>query len=159
MAGEYVVASVFYFEADGITEKFVQSVTGLGAKNNATKGVRGSSKNGKTMRQNLPGQAEFNNVTIAMNYNGDESLHKWFLACSEDGKPRQWDQNRKAISVVGYTQDKKTEVIRYNLKACFPESYTGPEFDVSKNDPATEKIEVSIEGYEIIAQQKDVKSN
>ncbi|MBN3925129.1 phage tail protein [Nostoc sp. NMS4] len=156
MAGEYLVASVFYFEADGITDKFVVSVAGLGAKNNATKGIRGSGKSGKVVHQNLPGQAEFNNVTITMNYNGDETLHNWYKACSLDGQPRQWDDNRKAVSVVGYTQDKSTEVIRYNLKNCFPESYTGPEFDVTKNDPSTEKVEVSIEGYEIIAQKNDV---
>ena len=158
MAGEYVVASVFYFEADGMTDKYVQSVAGMGAKNNATKTIRGSGKSGKTLRQNLPGQAEFNNVTITVTYNGEEDLHKWFLACSEDGKPRQWDANRKEVSVVGYSQDKSTEIIRYNFKGCFPESYTGPEFDVTNNDPATEKIEMSIEGYEVKAKKKDVKS-
>ena len=157
MSSEFLVASVFYFEADGITDKFVVSVGGLGAKNNATKGVRGSGKSGKVIRQNLPGQAEYNNVTITMNYDGDESLHNWYKACSADGQPRQWDANRKLVSVVGYTQDKSTEVIRYDMQNCFPESYTGPEFDVTKNDPATEKVEISIESYSIVQQKGNVK--
>ena len=56
MANEYIGASVFYFSAEGIEEKFVKSITGLGVKNNATTDIRGSGKSGKVIRQNTPGQ-------------------------------------------------------------------------------------------------------
>ena len=95
MANEYIGASVFYFSANEISEKFVKSVTGLGVKNNATTDIRGSGKDGKILRQNTPGQVEYNNVTITLHYNGDNSIYNWYLKCSKDGEKREWDDNRK----------------------------------------------------------------
>ena len=156
MANELLGASVFYFSAEGIEERKVKSVAGLGQKNNATTEVRGSGKNGKISRQNTPGQVEFNNVTITLNYEGDNSIYDWYLKCSRDGEKREWDGNRKAVSVVGYAQDRQTEVLRINLTNCFPVSYTAPEFDVTNNGLVTEAIEVTIEGFKIETSRKNL---
>ncbi|MEH2393633.1 MAG: phage tail protein [Nostoc sp.] len=158
MPNEYIGASVFYFNAEGIEEKFVKSVTGLGLKNNATTTVRGSGKSGKVIRQNTPGQVEHNNVTITLNYNGDNSIYDWYLKCSRDGEARQWDDNRKAVSVVGYAQDRSTEVIRLNFTNCFPVSYTAPEFDATNSDLVTEAIEIAIEGFKIERSTKSLSN-
>ncbi|MEH2118619.1 phage tail protein [Nostoc sp.] len=149
MANEYIGASVFYFNAEGIEEKFVKSISAFSDKNNTTTQIRGSGKSGKVIRQNTPGQAESDNVTITLNYNGDNSIYDWYLKCSRDGEARQWEDNRKAVSVVGYAQDRSTEVIRINFTNCFPVSYTAPEFDATNNDLVTEAIEIAIEGFQI----------
>ncbi|MBD2726628.1 phage tail protein [Nostoc sp. FACHB-892] len=156
MANEYIGASVFYFWANDINEKFVKSVTGLGVKNNATTDVRGVGYKGKILRQNTPGQVEYNNVTITLHYNGDRSIYDWYSKCSQDGQKRDWEKNRKEVSIVGYSQDKQIEVIRLDLASCFPVSYIAPEFDVTNSNLVTEVIEVAIESFEITQNQKQL---
>ncbi|MBW4616346.1 MAG: phage tail protein [Desmonostoc vinosum HA7617-LM4] len=158
MPGEFLTGAVFYLEADGITDKFVQSVDGLGSNTGGTKGVVGSGKNGKVARQNTPGQAEFDDVTITVNYDGDNTIYQWYLKCNKDGEPREWDGNRKAMSVVGYGQSKDTEIFRINMKNCYPTKYTAPKFDAKSGDIVTEQITVSIQGFEIISKSKTLKS-
>ncbi|WP_341528590.1 phage tail protein [Nostoc sp. UHCC 0302] len=88
----------------------------------------------------------------------DNSIYDWYFKCSKDGESRQWEDNRKGVSVTDYVQYRTTEVIRINFINCFPISYTAPEFDAKNNELATEQIEMTIKSFKIERTQKNLKS-
>ncbi|MHC5595436.1 MAG: phage tail protein [Nostoc sp.] len=150
MAGEYLTSCKFYFEADGITDKFIKEISGLGVENTPAQEVHGVSKGGKIMRQATPTVVKFTNITVKVIATGDIDLYTWYQKCNEDmGDPRQWAQNRKGASVVAYNQQ-NTEIARWNIKQCYPCKYTGPTLTASGGDMANETIELVHEGIKRI---------
>jgi len=145
---EFLASCLFYFEADGITEKFIKEISGLGVENTPAQEVHGSTKGGKILRQATPTVVKFTNITIKLVATADVDLYKWYKQCNEDmGKPRQWLSNRKAGSVVAYNQQLQ-EVARWNILNTYPVKYTGPTLTASGGDMATETIELVHEGIE-----------
>ena len=145
---EYLTSCKFYFEADGITDKFIKEISGLGVENTPAQEVHGSSKAGKIFRQATPTVVKFTNITVKVIATVDKDLYDWYKKCNEDmGVQRQWSQNRKTGSVVAYDQANK-EAARWNIESCYPVKYTGPTLTASGGDMATETIELVHEGVE-----------
>ncbi|MGB3637129.1 MAG: phage tail protein [Rivularia sp. (in: cyanobacteria)] len=143
---EYLTSCKFYFEADGITDKFIKEVSGLGVENTPAQEVHGSSKAGKIYRQATPTVVKFTNITLKVIATVDTDLYQWYKKCNEDmGVQRQWSQNRKTGSVVAYNQQNQ-EAARWNIEYCYPVKYTGPTLTASGGDMATETIELVHEG-------------
>jgi phage tail-like protein len=146
MAGEFLVASKFYFEADGHTDKFIKEVSGLGVESTPAQDIQGSSKGAKVMRQATPTVVKFTNITLKLVATSDLDLYKWYQDCNEDmGDSRKWANNRKTGSVVAYDQS-GAEQARWNIINCYPCKYTGPSLTASGGDMATETIELVHEG-------------
>jgi len=146
MAGEYLTACKFYFEADGITDKFIKEISGLGVESTPAQDIHGSSKSGRIMRQATPTVVKFTNITLKVIATEDTDLYKWYEECNKDmGDSRQWSQNRKTASVVAYDQ-KTAEKARWNIVNCYPCKYTGPTLNASGGDMANETIELVHEG-------------
>lgn len=146
MAGEYLTACKFYFEADGITDKFIKEISGLGVENTPAQEIHGSGKGARINRQATPTVVKFTNVTIKLIATDDVDLYDWYQKCNEDmGDPRQWAQNRKSASVVAYDQQ-GGEKARWNILNCYPCKYTGPTLTASGGDMANETIELVHEG-------------
>lgn len=145
---EYLTSCKFYFEADGITDKFIKEISGLGVENTPAQEVHGSSKAGKIFRQATPTVVKFTNITVKVIATVDKDLYDWYKKCNEDmGVQRQWSQNRKTGSVVAYDQQ-NNEAARWNIENCYPVKYTGPTLTASGGDMATETIELVHEGVE-----------
>ncbi|BAY62003.1 phage tail protein [Tolypothrix sp. FACHB-123] len=143
---ELLAACLFYFEADGVTEKSIKEISGLGVENTPAQEVHGSTKGGKIWRQATPTVTKFTNITLKVIATADVDLYQWYQKCNEDmGTPRQWNQNRKSASVVAYNQQ-LTEVARWNIVNCYPVKYTGPTLTASSGDMATETVELVHEG-------------
>ncbi|MEH2080775.1 phage tail protein [Nostoc sp.] len=150
MAGEFLTSCKFYFEADGITDKFIKEISGLGVENTPAQDVHGSSKAGKLMRQATPTVVKFTNITIQVIATDDIDLYKWYQDCNEDmGDPRKWKEKRKTGSVVAYDQQ-GSEKARWNIVNCYPCKYTGPTLSASGGDMANETIELVHEGIKRI---------
>ncbi len=150
MAGEFLSSCKFYFEADGLTDKFIKEVSGLGVENTPAQEVHGSSKGAKQQRQATPTVVKFTNITLKVIATDDIDLYKWYQDCNEDmGDPRKWAQNRKTGSVVAYDQQ-SSEKARWNIVNCYPCKYTGPTLTASGGDMATETIELVHEGIKRI---------
>jgi len=145
---EYLTSCKFYFEADGITDKFIKEISGLGVENTPAQEIHGSSKAGKIFRQATPTVVKFTNITVKVIATVDKDLYDWYKKCNEDmGVQRQWSQNRKTGSVVAYDQQ-NSEAARWNIENCYPVKYTGPTLTASGGDMATETIELVHEGVE-----------
>ncbi|MBN3897964.1 MAG: phage tail protein [Nostoc sp.] len=150
MAGEFLTSCKFYFEADGITDKFIKEISGLGVENTPAQDVHGSSKGGKLMRQATPTVVKFTNITIQVIATDDIDLYKWYQDCNEDmGDPRKWKEKRKTGSVVAYDQQ-GSEKARWNIVNCYPCKYTGPTLSAAGGDMANETIELVHEGIKRI---------
>ncbi|MFN6482876.1 MULTISPECIES: phage tail protein [unclassified Nostoc] len=150
MAGEFLTSCKFYFEADGITDKFIKEISGLGVENTPAQEVHGSSKGAKLMRQATPTVVKFTNITVKVIATDDIDLYKWYQDCNEDmGDPRKWAQNRKTGSVVAYDQQ-GSEKARWNIVNCYPCKYTGPTLTASSGDMANETVELVHEGIKRI---------
>jgi phage tail-like protein len=147
---ELLASCLFYFEADGITERYVKEVSGFGVENTPAQEVHGCGKGGRLHRQATPTVAKFPNITIKMIATVDIEVYKWYKKCNEDmGIPRQWMQNRKTASITAYNQQ-MTPLARWNIINCYPVKYTGPTLTASSGDMATETIELVHEGIERI---------
>ncbi|MEC4814789.1 MAG: phage tail protein [Scytonema sp. PMC 1069.18] len=145
---EFLASCLFYFEADGINEKFIKEVSGLGVENTPAQEVHGSTKGGKIMRQATPTVVKFTNITLKMVATADKDVYDWYKKCNEDmGTPRQWSGNRKTGSVTAYNQQLQA-LARWNIRNCYPIKYTGPTLTASSGDMATETIELVHEGIE-----------
>ncbi|MHC5756918.1 phage tail protein [Nostoc sp.] len=150
MAGEFLTSCKFYFEADGITDKFIKEISGLGVENTPAQEVHGSSKGAKLMCQATPTVVKFTNITVKVIATDDIDLYKWYQDCNEDmGDPRKWAQNRKTGSVVAYDQQ-GSEKARWNIVNCYPCKYTGPTLTASGGDMANETVELVHEGIKRI---------
>lgn len=146
MAGEYLTACKFYFEADQITDKFIKEISGLGIENTPAQEIHGSSKGGRITRQATPTVVKFTNITLKVIATVDKDLYDWYQKCNEDmGDARSWAQNRKTASVVAYDQQ-TNEQARWNILNCYPCKYTGPTLTASGGDMANETIELVHEG-------------
>ncbi|MHC5611307.1 MAG: phage tail protein [Nostoc sp.] len=144
--GEYLTACKFYFEADGLTDKFIKEVSGLGVENTPAQEIHGSSKKGIITRQATPTVVKFTNITLKLIATVDVDLYKWYQECNEDmGDVRQWAQKRKTGQIVAYDQQGSPKA-RWEIRNCYPCKYTGPTLTASGGDMANETIELVHEG-------------
>lgn len=150
MAGEFLTACKFYFEADGITEKVIKEISGLGVESTPAQEVHGSTKQGRATRQATPTIAKFTNVSIKVIATSDKDLYDWYEKCNKNmGESSQWNSNRKAGSVTAYDQAGSPQA-RWEIINCYPCKYTGPTLTASAGDMANETIELVHEGIKRI---------
>jgi phage tail-like protein len=143
---EFLTACRFYFEADGISDKVIKEISGLGVESTPAQEVHGSSKGGRATRQATPTVAKFTNVTIKVIATSDRDLYTWYEKCNKNmGDPSQWSSNRKNGSVAAYDQS-GNEQARWEIVYCYPCKYTGPTLTASGGDMANETVELVHEG-------------
>ena len=148
---EFLTASRFYFEADGITEKVIKELSGLGVESTPAQEIHGSSKGGIATRQATPTVAKFTNITVKMIATSDHDLYHWFEDCNKNmGGSSQWNSKRKNASISVYDQSGKMQA-RWEIVNCYPCKYTGPTLTASSGDMATETLELVHEGVKRVA--------
>lgn len=146
MAGEFLTACKFYFEADGITEKVIKEISGLSVEATPAQEVHGSSKGGLATRQATPTRAKFTNVTVKVIATTDRDLYQWYEDCNKNmGEGSSWRNKRRAGSVSAYDQSNQMQA-RWEIVNCYPCKYAGPTFTASSGDMANETVELVHEG-------------
>ncbi len=145
--GEFLTASRFYFEADGIQDKIIKEISGLSIESTPAQEVHGSTKKGLATRQATPTVAKFTNVTIKVIATTDRDLYSWYEECNKyGGEASQWKSKRsKAGSVSAYGQGGDLQA-RWEIQNCYPCKYTGPTLSANSGDMADETIELVHEG-------------
>ncbi len=73
---EFLTASRFYFEADGITEKVIKEISGLSVESTPAQEIHGSTKGGIATRQATPTVAKFTNITVKVIASNDIKLYE-----------------------------------------------------------------------------------
>jgi phage tail-like protein len=143
---EFLTASKFYFEAQGLEQKIIKEVSGLGVESTPAQEVHGSSKGGMSTRQATPTVAKFTNITLKLVATTDVDLYKWYESCNKNmGGKSDWSSKRKLGSVSAYNQSGQMQA-RWEIENCYPCKYTGPTLTASSGDMATETIELVHEG-------------
>lgn len=136
---EYLTASKFYFEVDGITDLLVQKVSGPEIELSVAGGDApiGCTKGGKTQTHSVIGGVKYNS-TITLTYvAGNEGTQKklwdWYVDChakAYTGGEVKARSSRKTGSLVVYDGD-GAEGMRFNFTDLFPVDITQAGGDLS----------------------------
>ncbi|MBD2343803.1 phage tail protein [Anabaena subtropica] len=146
--GELLTACKFYFQAQGIQDKFIKELSGLGVENTPAQEIHGSGNRSALVRQATPTVVKFTNITIKLVATKDIQLYTWYKQCNEDmGDARQWRDNRKEGNIYAYDQQNQIAA-HWAIKYCYPVKYTGPTLTASSGEMATETLELVHEGIE-----------
>jgi phage tail-like protein len=137
--GDPVASYNFQLEIGGIVKAGFSEVTGLNAEANVIEYREGTDA---LMPRKLPGLSKFGNVTLKRGVTQDADLFNWHKTVM-DGDIRR----NESISIV-LLDEKRQEVVRWNLRNAWPAKYTGPDMKANANEIAIEAIEIAHEGVE-----------
>jgi phage tail-like protein len=129
----------FILEIDGIVKAGFSEVTGLNAEANVIEYREGTDAN---VPRKLPGLSKFGNITLKRGISQDKDLFNWHKTVM-DGDIRR----DESMSVV-LLDEKRQEVVRWNLRNAWPAKYTGPDLKANANEMAIESVEIAHEGVE-----------
>lgn len=130
----------FRVEIDGITRAGFKECSGLETMQDATDYREGTDL-GLTMRK-LPGLISYSNITLGRGITTDHELWDWRRQLMSG------TADRRNLSIV-LMDDAGNDVIRWNLRNCWPTKWSGPSFDATSNEVAIESLELAHEGVEV----------
>lgn len=130
----------FRVEIDGITRAGFKECSGLETTQDPTDYREGSDL-GLTMRK-LPGLISYSNITLGRGITTDHELWDWRK------KLMGGTADRRNLSIV-LMDDAGNDVIRWNLRNCWPTKWSGPSFDATSNEVAIETLELAHEGVAV----------
>ena len=141
MAGTVTTTNGFVLEIDKVQIASFKAVSGLKNEIEAIE-YKTSNEKGQLRTFYHPGAVKWGDITLERNYDGSNSLYDWYYNLTENFNP-DTDKVTGAI----YASDKNnTETMRWEFEGAWPSSYEGPELSVDKNEIATEKVTIKIEG-------------
>ena len=129
----------FLLEIDGVAKAGFSEVTGLNTETNVIEYREGSDPN--HMRK-LPGLEKFGNVTLKRGVTPDPELFKWHKAVLDGDILRD-----ESMSIV-LLDERRQEVVRWNLLNAWPSKWVGPDLKAGANEIAFESVEIVHEGVE-----------
>jgi phage tail-like protein len=130
----------FRVEIDGITSAGFKNCSGLDTSQNAGTYREGTDKQ-RTMRK-IPGLITYSDITLSRGITGNLELWQWRKALM-DG-----NVDRRNVSVV-LMDENQTEVMRWNLRNCWPTKWTGPSLDATSEELVVETLELTHEGLSL----------
>lgn len=130
----------FRVEIDGITRAGFKECSGLETMQDATDYREGTDL-GLTMRK-LPGLISYSNITLNRGITTDHEMWDWRRRLMSG------NADRRNLSIV-LMDDAGNDVIRWNLRNCWPTKWAGPSFDATSNEVAIESLELAHEGVEV----------
>src|ERR1044071_9001650 len=91
----------------------------------------------------LPGLKKFSNIVLSRGFTDSKELWDWRKKVM-DGKT-----DRKSGSIV-LLNEAREQVLRWNFREGWPCKWEGPTFKASANEVAIEKMEICVEGVELV---------
>ena len=102
---EFITATRYYFNADGITDKLIQKIDSANVETPATDQVQGSGKGGLLQRQAAPTAAKMGSIKLTLGLTKDKDIYDWYDKCNKNNnEPNQWKSNRKNGTITAYDQ-------------------------------------------------------
>jgi phage tail-like protein len=130
----------FRVEIDGITRAGFKSCSGLEISQNAGTYREGADKS--LIVRKIPGLVTTSDVTLARGITNDSELWQWRK------KIGSGTVDRRNMSIVLVDEAGK-DVIRWNLRNCWPTKWTGPSLDATSDELAIETLVIAHEGLEV----------
>jgi phage tail-like protein len=130
----------FRVEIDGITRAGFKSCSGLEISQNAGAYREGSDRS--LIVRKIPGLVTTSDVTLARGITNDSELWQWRK------KLGSGTVDRRNMSIV-LVDDSGKDVIRWNLRNCWPTKWTGPTLDATSDELAIETLVIAHEGLEV----------
>lgn len=143
---EFITATRYYFNADGITDKLIQKIDSANVDTPATEQIQGSGKGGILQRQAAPTAAKMGSIKLTLGLTKDKDIYDWYDKCNKNNnEANQWKANRKNATITAYDQE-NNPVVEWTFVNCYPTSYTLPDFTAGGNDVALEVVDIVYEG-------------
>jgi phage tail-like protein len=130
----------FRVEIDGITRAGFKSCSGLEISQNAGPYREGTDRS--LIVRKIPGLVTTSDVTLARGITNDSELWQWRK------KIGSGTVDRRNMSIVLVDETGK-DVIRWNLRNCWPTKWTGPSLDATSDELAIETLVIAHEGLEV----------
>ena len=142
---EFITATRYYFNADGITDKLIQKIDSANVETPATN-IQSSGKGAILQSQLSPTAAKMGSIKLTLGLTKDKDIYDWYDKCNKNNnEPNQWKSNRKNATISAYDQT-GAAVVEWTFTNCYPTSYTLPSFTAGGNDIALEVIDIVYEG-------------
>lgn len=126
----------FKVEVDGIDYGNFVTVSGLGGTAEITDDVGGMDKNARK----IPGKVKYDVVTLVRNSDPRDTILRDWWKTVERGDPE-----RKAVSVVFFDHDGKSEIARRNLFECVPCGWTMSDLNATESGAISEQLQLVYE--------------
>jgi phage tail-like protein len=130
----------FRVEIDGITRAGFKTCSGLEMSQQAGTYREGTDKS--LMMRKIPGLVTAADITLARGVTNDSDLWKWRKTVASGVV------DRRNMSII-LIDDTGKDVIRWNLRNCWPLKWTGPSLDATADQLAIETLEIAHEGLEV----------
>jgi phage tail-like protein len=130
----------FRVEIDGITRAGFKSCAGLDNSQTATTYREGTDRS--LYMRKIPGLVSSSNITLSRGITSDSELWQWRKRAANGAI------DRRNMSIV-LMNDTGGDLIRWNLRNCWPTKWTGPSMDASSDAVAIESLEITHEGLEV----------
>lgn len=130
----------FRVEIDGITRAGFKDCSGLDVSQEA-KTYREGTDRSRILRK-IPGMVTVSDITLSRGVTSDSELWQWRQQITGGVT------DRRNMSVV-LVDDLGQDVIRWNLRNCWPTKWTGPSLDATSDEIAIEQLEIAHEGIEV----------
>jgi phage tail-like protein len=130
----------FRVEIDGITRAGFKSCSGLEISQQAGTYREGTDKS--LIMRKIPGLVSTADITLSRGVTNDSELWKWRKTVANGVV------DRRNMSII-LIDDTGKDVIRWNLRNCWPLKWTGPSLDATADQLAIETLEIAHEGLEV----------
>jgi phage tail-like protein len=130
----------FRVEIDGIERAGFKECSGL-----ETSQEPGAYREGTDVSlgmRKLPGLVSSSNITLSRGVTTDSALWEWRQRLMKG------EADRRNMSII-LMDDQRNDVIRWNLRNCWPVRWSGPALDATADEVAIETLEITHEGLEV----------
>lgn len=138
------VASNFLLEVDGVEIGVFASVTGL-AVTVATEDIVEGGQN--SFVRKLPGRMQWPNIVLSRGLIQSDNLFEWIEKTSGEGFAAAGNKLARCTGAITALSSDRRRLRAWNLAGCFPVRWKGPDFNATSNDPLSEELELSHEGF------------
>lgn len=144
LGGDAQVGGNFLLEVDGVEIGMFASVSGLQVSVQTEDLVEGG-QNG--FARKLPGRMEWPNIVLSRGLIRSDNLFDWFSKTSGEGFAAAGNKLKRCTGAITALGADGSRMRSWNLTACFPVRWKGPDFNVTSNDALSEELEIAHEGF------------
>lgn len=144
LGSDLATASRFLFELDGAEIGVFSSVSGLEMTVETYQILEGG-QNGFSHK--LPGRITWPNLVFRRGITDSDALFAWLQKSSGEGFAASGNKLTKSTGAVTVIGLDGTRLRSWNLNDVWPVRWKGPDFDVSRDDPLQEELEIAHHGF------------
>lgn len=130
----------FRVEIDGIERAGFKECSGL--ETSQEPGIYREGADVSLGMRKLPGLVSSSNITLSRGVTTDSTLWEWRQRLMKG------EADRRNMSII-LMDDQRNDVIRWNLRNCWPVRWSGPILDATADEVAIETLEITHEGLEV----------